>query len=90
MSNVRKVICFIRAGSECVSNQGVFRQRHEDTEEEMGSCGYEGKSIPGQKKSKCRNPAVGVCGMDGEALSGLWAQFLLRVCSAAQPCPALL
>lgn len=51
MSSVRKGICFIRAGSEGVSNQGVFRQRDEETEEEMGSCGYEGKSIPGRKKS---------------------------------------
>ena len=47
MSSVRKGICFIRAGSEGVSNQGVFRQRDEETEEEMGSCGNEGKSIPG-------------------------------------------
>ena len=47
MSSVRKGICFIRAGSEGVSNQEVFRQRDEETEEEMGSCGNEGKSIPG-------------------------------------------
>ena len=84
MSSVRKGVCFRRAGSEVSLIRGCLGRDMKTLRKKWGLVDMKGRAFLVGKRAMqkpCKNPAVGVCAVDGDALSG---RGLSSHCARAQ------